>query len=303
MSSPFRKAFPVRGRPRFLRMSVFHMLSREGMDMLAAGFGALAGAMIVFPAEAAEASYQALALWARAVAPVLGPFMACMLMLSTRMGGGLALRTVMGWLCGSPAGARLMREANVRGRSALRAAAMTGTMSPMFLIGTVGAWLGDRRLGWVIFFCHVLGALCVGLCIRSTEKAEAASPVLMPLGAALRESALALLTVALCMMIGCVAAKMAACALPGLPPEARAALQCALEVTGGVKSIIALETPCAAPLICAACSFGGLSLLAQNAAFWQDSSVDIGKLALLRLAHALVSDVLCQAAMKLLSFC
>ena len=99
------------------------------------------------------------------------------------------------------------------------------------------------------------------------------------------------------MTLGCVAAKIAACAFPSLPPEIRTALQCALEVTGGVKSIIALQTPHDAPLICAACSFGGLSLLAQNAAFWQDSGVGMGKLALLRLGHAAVSGALCQAAM------
>ena len=269
--------------------------------LAAAAFGALAGAMIVFPGAAAEAAYQALTLWARAVAPVLGPFMACMLMLSSRMRGGTAARTAMGWLCGSPGGARLMREARLTGRSAIRAAAMTGTMSPMFLVGTAGAWLGSRRLGWLVFLCHVLGALGVGLCVRPGEEAKAASPAPMPLSAALRESALALLTVAMCMMLGCAAARMAACALPGLPAEIQAALQCALEVTGGVKSIVALGTPFSAPLVCAAVSFGGLSLLAQNAAFWQESGVGLGRLALLRLAHALLSGGLCLIAVKLLA--
>ena len=266
----------------------------------AAAFGILAGAMIAFPAEAAEAAGQALSLWARSVAPVLGPFMACMLMVSSRIRGGLAMRTVMGWLCGSPGGARLMREARLAGSGAVRAAAMTGTMSPMFLIGTVGGWLGDRRLGWMILACHLLGALGVGLCIRPEEKTDAPVGIPMPLGAALRESALALLTVALCMMLRCAAARMAACALPGLPIEAQTALQCALEVTGGVKGIAALRSPYAAPLICAACSFGGLSLLAQNAAFWQDSGVTIGQLALLRLVHGVLSGALCWMASSLL---
>ena len=265
----------------------------------AAGFGALAGAMMAFPAAAADAAGQALFLWARAVAPVLGPFMACMLMVSSRVGGGTVLRTVLGWLCGSPGGARLMREAGLRGRGALRAAAMTGTMSPMFFIGTVGGWLGDRRLGWVIFACHIAGALGIGLCVRHPEPSEAPPAAPMPLGTALRESALALLTVALCMMLGCVAARMAACAFPSLPVEARPALQCALEVTAGVKAILALNTPFAPTLLCAACSFGGLSLLLQNAAFWQDSGVTIGQLALLRLLHALLSGALCQAAVAL----
>ena len=265
----------------------------------AAAFGALAGAMMVFPGDAAEAAATALSLWARAVAPALGPFMVCMLMVAGTLGGGAVMRTAMGWLCGSPGGARLMREMGLRGRGALRAAAMTGTMSPMFFIGTVGGWLGNGRIGWVIFICHLLGALAIGLCIRRPEPSDAPPVAPLPLGAALRESALALLAVALCMMLGCVAARMVSRAFPTIPKEAQAALQCALEVTGGVKAILSLNTPFAPALICAACSFGGLSLLLQNAAFWQDSGVTIGQLALLRLFHALLSSALCQAAVAL----
>ena len=264
----------------------------------AAAFGALAGAMTVFPGAAAEAARTALTLWMRAVAPSLGPFMVCMLMVSSRLNGGAALRTAMGWLCGSPGGARLMREAGLRGRGAVRAAAMTGTMSPMFFIGTVGGWLEDRRMGWMILACHLLGAAAIGLCIRRPERTEAPPAVPLPLGAALRESALALLTVAMCMMLGSVAAKMAICAFPTLPMEARAGLQCALEVTAGVKAILSLNTPWVVPLICAACSFGGLSLLMQNAAFWQDSGVTLGQLALLRLLHAVLSGALCAAVVS-----
>ena len=109
---------------------------------------------------------------------------------------------------------------------------------------------------------------------------------------------MALLTVAMCMMLGSVAAQMMACAFPALPMEAQAGLQCALEVTAGVKAILSLNTPFAAPLICAACSFGGLSLLMQNAAFWQDSGITLGQLALLRALHAILSGALCAAVVS-----
>lgn len=259
----------------------------------AAVFGALAGMMMVFPGAAAEAAGQAVSIWAQAVAPVLGPFMACMLMVSSRINGGIMMRTAMGWLCGSPGGARLMREAGLRGRRAMRAAAMTGTMSPMFFVGTVGAWLDNRRLGWVILACHLAGALGIGLCILHPEAPDSPPAAPMPLGTALRESALALLTVALCMMLGCVAARMTVCAFPFLPPVGQAILQCCLEVTTGVKAILSLNVSFAAPVICAVCSFGGLSLLLQNAVFWQDSGITFAQLALLRLFHALLSGALC----------
>ena len=256
-------------------------------------FGVLAGAMIAFPGEAAEAAGQGLALWARAVAPVLGPFMACMLMLTSRIRGGMALKTLLSWLCGSPGGARLMQGTGLSGPSALRAAAMTGTMSPMFFLGTVSAWLNSPAAGRLILICHIAGALLLGLCVGKSDSPAPAAPAPMPLATALRESALALLTVALCMMLGCVAARMAACAFPRLPPGLGAALQCALEVTAGVKALIAAGLPHTPVLICAACSFGGLSILLQNAAFWQESGVTLGQLFLLRLLHGLLSGCIC----------
>ena len=271
--------------------------------LYAAAFGVLAGAMIVFPTEAAEAALRGLGLWARAVTPVLGPFMACMLMITSRLGGGLKMNTALGWLCGSPGGARLMQPLRLHGASALRAAAMTGTMSPMFFLGTVSAWLQSPASGRLILACHILGAFLLGLCVPKGKEAGASpSPAPMPLNAALKESALALLTVGLCMMLGCAAAKMAECAFPRLSPGASAALQCALEVTAGVRRLTELDGAYTVPLVCAACSFGGLSILLQNAAFWQESGVTIAHLFLLRIAHGGLSFLLCLAAQRLLRF-
>lgn len=263
-------------------------------------FGVLAGAMLAFPGEAASAAAQGLKLWARAVVPVLGPFMACMLMLTSRAGGGVWLKTALGWLCGSPGGARLMQGGGLSGSAALRCAAMTGTMSPMFFLGTVSAWMQSPAAGRLILVCHIVGALLIGLCIPAREPAAPGRPAPVSLSFALRESALALLTVALCMMLGCIAARMAACAFPRLPAAFRAAAQCMLEVTAGVKALLALDTPVKAPLVCAACSFGGLSLLLQNAAFWQDSGVKAGQLLVLRIFHGLLSGCLCWGAGSLL---
>ena len=76
------------------------------MHFAAAAFGALAGAMLIFPQQAAEAAQKALALFACSVAPVLGPFMVCMLMLSSRIRGRMGLRVLLSWLCASPAGVK-----------------------------------------------------------------------------------------------------------------------------------------------------------------------------------------------------
>ena len=266
----------------------------------AAGFGVLAGAMLIYPHQAAEAAGDALGLWPRSVAPVLGPFMACMLMITSRVGGGIVPRIILGWLCGSPGGARLMQTVRPRGKTALRCAAFTGTMSPMFLLGTVSGWLQSPEGGRILLVCHLLGALLTGLCLPGKGQADRAAPAPLPLGQALRETALALLAIALCMMLGAVAARMVSCALPNLPQAVSCVLQCALEVTSGARALIQLRPALLLPPLCAAISFGGLSLLMQNAAFWQESGVSPLDLCLLRLVHGLLAGALCSACLLFL---
>ena len=262
--------------------------------------GALAGAMLVYPGAAAEAAGRALSLWARAVVPSLGPFMICMLMLSGRMGGSIALRVLMGWLCGSPGGARLISSLPQDKKSALRCAALTGTMSPMFFIGTVGGQLSVPGAGWLLLGCHLLGAVLCGLLMPGRLPKLRLQPHPLSFFTALSDCAQALLTIALCMMLGSVSAAMAANALPHLPGWAALTLQCALEVTGGVEALIASRPPLMLPLLCAACSFGGLSILLQNTVFWQQAGLKMGHLLLLRLLHAAISLCLCLAAVKFL---
>lgn len=275
-------------------------LSALSVHFSAAVFGALAGAMLVFPMQAADAALQALALWAQGIMPVLGPFMICMLMLSGRMGGGPWLRLMMGWLCGSPGGARLLGGMGLGKRAARRFAALSGTMSPMFFLGTISRWTGDPRAGAIILFSHLAGALVTGLMLPGDRERKAVPPAPLSFSGALSQGANALLVIALCMMLGGIGAKMVACALPGLPPWAAVILQCALEVTGGVQALIQLHPPALFPLICGACSFGGLSILMQNAAFWQGAGVKMGQLFALRCLHGAVSFGICWAIVKIL---
>ena len=259
----------------------------------AAAFGCLAGAMLVFPNQAAESAKSALSLWASSVAPVLGPFMVCMLLITSRLRGGLWFTGALGWLCGSPGGAKLMQGLRLSPAASLRGAALCGTMSPMFFLGTVSAWLKSPRAGRIIFLCHIAGAMLVGLCLPKERGGAPASGAPLSLADALRGSSLALLSAALCMMLGAAAGRMAECAFPQLPPLLSAGLQCLLEVTNGVRKLIDVCPSNTPAWVCAACSFGGLSIIAQNAAVWQESGVSIGQLILIQLCHAAVSFFLC----------
>ncbi len=266
----------------------------------AAAFGALAGAMLVFPRQAAEAALEGAGAFARAVAPSLGPYMVCMLMITSRVSVPAWALAGLGWLCGSPGGAKLMQPLDLTGRQALRYAAVSGTMSPLFFVGPLARWLGDEGAGWLLLLCHWAGAALVALLLPGGGERRKTPPSPMPLGTALRETALTLGGVCLCVMLGTAAARLAACALPGLSPEAAAALQCALEITGGSRALIGLHSPFAMPLLCAACSFGGLSIWLQNAAVWRESGVEGGKLLLLRLCHGALSGGLAWALTRVL---
>ena len=180
-----------------------------------------------------------------------------------------------------------------QGKAALRCAAITGTMSPMFFLGVIASWLQNPSAGILIFFCHLTAAGLLFLMLPTEKSIKQAFPAPIPLSAAIRDSALALLSIAICMMLGCVAAKMASCALPYLPESVAIFLQCALEISAGAERIAQLNTPLKIPLLCAACSFGGLSLLMQNAAVWQEANIGMGQLCLLRLAHGGIAFLLC----------
>ncbi len=269
----------------------------------AAALGALIGTLLVFPLQAANAAQDALAIWAQAVVPSLGPFMVCVLLLVPRIGGGMPLRVGLAWLGGSPSGARLMQEEEQAQRNALHYAAITGTMSPMFFLSTLSGWLGNGPAGWLLLVCHLIGAFLTGRCfpcVAFSCTAIARSSETPGIGSVFRDAALALGTIGVCMMLGSTAAKMAALALPFLSEGTMAAIQCCLEITTGARQIVALNSPYTLPLLCAACSFGGLSIQLQNMAFWQKAGLRFPQLLGARTVHALISGVLCFIAAKIL---
>ena len=256
-----------------------------------AAAGALLGCIYVFPGAAAQAARDGLSLWALTLVPALGPAMALCLYVCTHLGKKRRLMLLAAVLCGSPGGARLMQEGKLQGQAAARCAAFTGVMSPMFFLGAVSGWLGSTRAA-AVYFCHLLAACLTGLCIRGKGR-PAFSVRPLSFSHCVQQSVQALLHVGLILTTASVAAEMAANALPFLPESAAVALHCLLEITGGAARLCLSPSPLRLPLLCAAVSFGGLSILAQNSIFWQQSGLGPGKLAVLRGVHGLIAFLLC----------
>jgi hypothetical protein len=284
--------------------------------------GLLAGCMLCFPREAVKAASDACRLWAVAVMPSLFPFLVCMLLITGSLKAKgkssvsrlLGLPSVfvplmaLGLLSGSPGGSRLTQELSVSGpggRAGLKRFALyAGTMSPMFFVGTLGGWLQNPALGWILLASHWLGAFILGqlsrLFFKCPPLAETsfARPAAPGLSLVMSSSAMAMFTVCGLMILGSVAAKMVQCAFPNLPEGILAGLQSFMEVTAGCSRILTTPLPESFPalrpaLLCAAASFSGLSILLQNLAFLQEGGVSFPFLIKGRLCHALVSFGLC----------
>ena len=239
--------------------------------------GALMGCMLIFPREAAGAALAALTVFVRSVLPALLPFSVCAPLLTAGHAVPADLLCLLALPGGSPTGARLFAEARLSPGAARRCAAMTGTLSPMFFLFTLSEWLGDPRKG-----AALLG-------YRQRPRGRIPLPPLF-LPQALSQSGQAMLTVAGSIVMGAVTARMLRCALP-LPPLAAALLHSLLEVTGGCRGLISLGVPL--PLLSALLSFGGLSLLLQNAVFWQQKGLNVPALARLALPRAALAFLLC----------
>ncbi|MCL2544577.1 MAG: hypothetical protein FWE77_01530 [Clostridia bacterium] len=305
--------------------------------MLAIAAGLLLACMVAWPMEAAAAAMRGLTLWATAVLPSLFPFMVCCQLLAAsdtlaRLGApldGLARRllrcpgeaaplVLLGLLGGSPSGARMIAARRAEGAltcaEAERLACLTGTVSPMFLLGALAGWAGLPQGGWLLLGAHWAGALVVGLvfarliqerdfapggerpegfavALRPPSRPIRASKQAAAFGEAVHSAAQALLTVGGCIALGTVASAMVGRLLPSMPAALSAALHAALEMAGGAAELAALRLPPRALLcaLAAAPSLGGLSILAQNMAFLSPANVRAWPLLSARLLHAALS--------------
>lgn len=243
------------------------------------------------PQIAAEAARQSCKVWSVSVMPTLFPFLALSLMLVSRLDvGGKQGRSAMhalallGMLGGSPSGARLLSQyaerSRVSQRNIQRCAACVTTASPMFILGTLTGWLGGNAAdGYRMLAAHIIAALLAAIACSawtrgwSNDPADGASgnqtePHALGFGEAVTQAASAMLNVCGCMVLFNV---LLACLTDMIPMSGAAAawLACLLEMAGGCarSAALGLPKPETAAIMCAAATFGGMSVFMQNAAF------------------------------------
>ncbi len=232
--------------------------------------------------------------------PALFPYM----VLSQLLASGVSaawLTPVLAMLGGSPAGARLIAQQGDPVPRAQRLAALCATASPLFILGTLQG-------GIPMLAAHWLGALAAYGFVRLLQKKEIpmetnsapTSGARSTLPEAIRDASLAMVTVCGCMALFSALSALTAQVLPlsGLPS---ALLLSVLEMAGGCAKIqgLGLSPAITGPLLCAAVSFGGLSVFLQNAVFLKGAGINLRIQLAARIVHAGAAYALCALLMRL----
>lgn len=224
-------------------------------------------------------------LFVTAVLPGLLPYMTLFLMAVSRLKHpSPRLVMLLGWGGGSPTGARLLPMcAGLTRREQLRLAVSCATMSPMFLLGTIGGWLDSSAAGVVCLICVIAGGWLTGL-LAGTRAHNSSSefripnfefPPPLPFGAAVEASARTMLLVCGTMVMLRVFAALAA---EALPPGLVLPVTTLLEVTTGAAEIASLPMPLPlrTALIAGATGFGGMAIILQNRAVYPQGFLPLG---------------------------
>ncbi len=252
---------------------------------------AMVALILRFPDLATNAAREALCVWGRDIVPSLFPYMVLCKMLAARLKNSAIpsapLAVTLGLLGGSPSGAAML-SASAEGMSRRRCAAfsaLTGTISPMFFLGTLHAWGISQSLCVRLLAAHWLGAGFACACVwyaysaredrtvySSVQDGRMANPVV--------DSVQAVLGVGGCIVFFSVAASCVAVVFPFLSAWGHACFQAALEIAGGMRALSMLGAADSRTVVCMAVltGFGGFSILTQNRLFLQTCGITQGQL-------------------------
>ena len=236
--------------------------------------------LLLFPDHTAQTAYEALKIFAADIVPTLFPYMVFCRLLCARL-RMLSIPVplcagILGILGGSPSGISGVAMFSARlSRPMLHAlCALTGTISPMFLLSTVTVWSGTPGFGIKLLISHWCGAVFSAACAYILNQTmhpveeKGISARLSPFGtSAIAQSIDAVLQVGGCIICYSVAAGILT-SLPFLPERLGVLLHAMLEISGGTHAVLlsfksgTLRSVTAAAL----CGFTGFSILSQNCA-------------------------------------
>lgn len=266
--------------------------------------GLYLGVMVIlvsFPTVTALSARDALAVWGLDILPTLFPYMVLCRMLSTRLRSlpipAAPVCLLLGLIGGSPCGAAVINLSADRlsARSLHALCAITGTISPMFFLGTMRLWTQNPPLCRILLFIHWTGAISAAAIVwflhRNALTAAAADST-HAFENPISQSIDAILHVGGCIICFSVLAGFLKL-IPQLGSFSIAVIHALLEISGGVQALCSSgSTPCLPVLLAALTGFSGLSVITQNSTFLKSSGISLTRLAAYGLLRALCSGAI-----------
>lgn len=267
--------------------------------------------ILIFPGECSSAARQAMTIWGRDVVPSLFPFMVLCRMVSSKLSTldipASASIIVLGLIGGSPSGAAAMQAFSGHTGSShslkkidiLPLCALTGTISPMFFLGSLSSWLGEPATSLRIMASHYGGAVMCALLLRffiPKMRADLDTGIIEATVAddsPIRQSVDAILHVGGCIIFYSVAAAMVQILLP-LSDASSAAIHAFLEAAGGMHALSGLRIAdnVTSVLLAFSSGFSGLSILSQNLMFVRAFGVKLRHLIAIGILRGLFSAMI-----------
>lgn len=261
--------------------------------------------IMLFPRESTEASRQSLQIWGLDVVPSLFPYMVLCRMISGQLQTAgvpvTAATTVLGLIGGSPSGAAVLAGYGgcISKRKLYALCGLCGTISPMFLLGTVDRWFALSGIsGRMILAAHLSGAvLCAIIVYTVTKEKEVVSHspaqcVYSPDHDPIGKSIEAVLRVGGYIVFYSMIASMLR-RLPWMNSLTMAVLHAVLEISGGLYAISSLDISpfLKAMILSAVTGFSGISILSQNYVFLRMNGITMKDLLCMGVLRGLCSAV------------
>lgn len=261
--------------------------------------------LLAFPAETSGAAMCAMRIWATSIVPALFPYM----VFGRLLGKSLHMLNLpaapaaaaLGMLGGSPTGAALIASyaSSLSKRCLLALCALTGTLSPMFILGTIQSWTNNNLLCRRLLLCHWISAVFSAWFVWITygkSKYRAKLPDEAPhhaCGNPLSQSIDAIIQVGGCVILYSVLAQIGGLLLRPFLPQLQPVFHAVLEAAGGISAIWKSDLPAKDILISLTLGFSGFSILAQNHAMLKPLGIRM---------HHLVTFALMRACLSVLLF-
>ena len=240
-------------------------------------YSTVLAALLLNPQICAQSAEKALTIWALHVIPSLFPYMVFSKMLCEQIKHThcppVLVCSSLGLLGGAPSGAATIStyRARLSDKTVLSLTALTGTVSPMFFLGTIRSWTGNSLLCRQLLAAQFSGALLTAFLFSYlpplkqihdssvSPQSSSQTPLVQSIDAILQVGGMIICFSVIASLIGM---------LP-LPKLLFPILHACLEISGGMYTIIQFPFPenIKTVLLAFFSSFGGLCILFQNLLF------------------------------------